>query len=84
MEFKRHERDVAEQKKVLAITSFAEFAERYGYYTLQALLIFFLIDKFNMTNETSASLVGIVISMVYISAIIGGYGKWGRFTFCRA
>jgi POT family proton-dependent oligopeptide transporter len=71
--FKRYERDVVEEKKILAITSFAEFSERYGYYTLQALLIFFLITKFNMSTDDSASLVGVVISMVYISAIVGGY-----------
>lgn len=39
-------RDLREEKKVLAITSLAEFAERYGYYIIQSLLIFYLIDKF--------------------------------------
>ncbi|MFC4891977.1 peptide MFS transporter [Pseudofrancisella aestuarii] len=65
--------DLREEKKVLAITSFAEFAERYSYYIIQSLLIFFLIGKFNISQELSASLVGTVLSMVYISAILGGY-----------
>lgn len=66
-------RDLREEKKVLAITSLAEFAERYGYYIIQSLLIFYLIDKFQISQDVSASLVGTTLSMVYISAILGGF-----------
>ncbi|MBK2026124.1 peptide MFS transporter [Francisella philomiragia] len=66
-------RDLREEKKVLAITSLAEFAERYGYYIIQSLLIFYLIDKFQISQDLSASLVGTTLSMVYISAILGGF-----------
>ncbi|MEY8702305.1 MFS transporter, partial [Francisella philomiragia] len=65
--------DYKEEKKVLSITALAEFAERYGYYVVQSLLIFFLIEKFNISQEMSASLVGTTLAMVYISAILGGY-----------
>ncbi|MED7818564.1 MULTISPECIES: peptide MFS transporter [unclassified Francisella] len=66
-------KDLKEEKKVLAITSLAEFAERYGYYIIQSLLIFYLIDKFQISQHLSASLVGTTLSMVYISAILGGF-----------
>ncbi|AIT09183.1 major facilitator transporter [Candidatus Francisella endociliophora] len=71
--YKRDVHDISEERKVLAITSFAEFAERYGYYVIQALLIFFLIDRFKISQEVSASLVGTTLAMTYISAIVGGY-----------
>ena len=71
--YKRDRHDVIEERKVLSITSLAEFSERYGYYVVQSLLIFFLIDKFNISQELSASLVGTTLAMVYISAIVGGY-----------
>lgn len=66
-------RDLREEKKVLAITSLAEFAERYGYYIIQSLLIFYLINKFQIFQDLSASLVGTTLFMVYISAILGGF-----------
>ena len=71
--YKRDIHDIAEERKVLSITSLAEFAERYGYYVVQSLLIFFLIEKFGISQEVSASLVGTTLAMIYISAIVGGY-----------
>jgi POT family proton-dependent oligopeptide transporter len=62
-----------EEKKVLLFTSLAEFAERYGYYVIQSLLIFYLIEKFGIYQDSAASLVGTTLSMVYISAILGGF-----------
>ncbi|MGQ4004876.1 peptide MFS transporter [Francisellaceae bacterium CB300] len=61
------------ERKVLIVTSMTEFAERYGYYTLQSLLVFFLIDKFGISQSLSASLVGTTLAMVYLSSILGGY-----------
>lgn len=66
-------KDLKEEKKVLFFCSVTEFAERYGYYVIQSLLIFFLIDKYNLSESISASLVGTTLSMIYISAILGGY-----------
>ncbi|ASG68408.1 MFS transporter [Francisella halioticida] len=66
-------KDLREEKKVLAIASLAEFAERYGYYIIQSLLIFYLIDKFQISQSLSVSLVGTTLAMVYISAILGEF-----------
>ena len=62
-----------DQRRVLFVTSMTEFGERYSYYIVQSLLIFYLINQFHLTQEKGANLVGTVISMVYISAIVGGY-----------
>ena len=71
--YKRDRYDAVEERKVLTVTSLVEFAERYGYYLVQSLLIFFLIEQYGMPQELSASLVGTAIAMIYISAIVGGY-----------
>ncbi|MCF6765346.1 peptide MFS transporter [Thiotrichales bacterium 19S3-7] len=63
----------SDQVKVLTISSLTEFGERYGYYVIQSLLIFFLIERFNISQHASASLVGTVLAMIYISALVGGY-----------
>lgn len=62
-----------DQNKILFFTSFTEFGERYSYYVIQALLIFFLLDKFHIDQAKSSSLVGTALGMIYISAIVGGY-----------
>ncbi|WP_119343448.1 peptide MFS transporter [Facilibium subflavum] len=64
---------IKDQKKVLTIASLTEFGERYSYYVIQSLLIFFLIDNFHIAQAKSAALVGTVLSMVYLSALVGGY-----------
>ncbi|TNF69051.1 MAG: MFS transporter [Gammaproteobacteria bacterium] len=63
----------SDQAKVLTIASLTEFGERYGYYVIQSLLIFFLIERFGISQHVSASLVGTVLAMIYISALVGGY-----------
>ncbi len=61
-----------DEKRVLLICSLTEFGERYAYYFLQSLLILFLVVHFSLPEKQSASLVGTVLAMVYISAIVGG------------
>ena len=62
-----------DQPKVLLISSLTEFGERYSYYMLQSLLILFLVFHFKIAQNISAVLVGTVLSMIYISAIVGGF-----------
>ena len=64
---------IKDQGKVLFFASFTELGERYSYYVIQALLIFFLLDKFHISEAKSSSLVGTALGMIYISAIVGGY-----------
>ncbi len=62
-----------DQTKVLFVGSMTEFGERYSYYIIQSLLIFFLIQRFGISQAESSTLVGTVLGVVYISAIVGGY-----------
>ncbi len=62
-----------DQPKILLIASLTEFGERYSYYVLQSLLILFLVFHFKIAQNVSAILVGTVLSMIYISAIVGGF-----------
>lgn len=62
-----------EEKKVLTICSLVEMGERYVFYTIQSLLVLYLIDELHLPHMTSAKLAGTVFGMVYISALMGGY-----------
>lgn len=59
--------------KALFFSGFIEFGERYSYYVIQSLLIFFLINQFGIAQSYGASLIGTTIGMIYISSIVGGY-----------
>lgn len=63
---------VKDERKVVFFASFVELAERYSFYVIQALLIFYLIKEFNLTNNTAESMIGTTLSLLYISSIIGG------------
>lgn len=65
--------DLKEEKKVLLVASSIETGERYAYYTIQALLIFFFIDHMNYEESAAETIVGTAIAMTYISAILGGF-----------
>ncbi len=43
--YKRERHDAIEERKILTVTSLAEFAERYVDYVVQALLIFSLLKN---------------------------------------
>lgn len=62
-----------DEYKVLGFAGFAEFCERYSYYIIQGLLIFYLIDKYHLSNDKSQVLVGTVLGVIYVSALVGGY-----------
>lgn len=61
------------QFKVLLIAGLTEFGERYSYYIIQSLLILFLVYHFKLQQNISAALVGTILSMIYISSIVGGF-----------
>ena len=62
-----------EQRKVLATSCLIEMGERYVFYTIQSLLIFYLIDSLHLVHASSTKLAGTVFGMEYISALAGGY-----------
>ena len=58
--------------KGLVICFFTEMWERFSYYGMRALLIFYLTQHFLFSDETAAGIYGAYISLVYITPVIGG------------
>lgn len=54
---------------VLALT---EMWERFSYYGMRALLVFFLTERFMFSDKQSFALYGSYTALVYISPILGG------------
>ena len=61
-----------EQRKILGFSSLVEMGERYVFYMIQTLLVFYLIHQLHLSHAESAKLAGTVFGLVYISALIGG------------
>ena len=58
--------------KGLVICFFTEMWERFSYYGMRALLIFYLTQHFLFSDESAAGIYGAYISLVYITPVIGG------------
>jgi hypothetical protein len=47
--------------------------ERFGFYTMMAILVLFLMAKFNLTGTEAGALYSIFYGSIYILALVGGY-----------
>lgn len=56
----------------LAVCFLTEMWERFSYYGMRALLIFYLTQHFLFSDQTAAAIFGAYISLVYITPVIGG------------
>ncbi|MDP6415136.1 MAG: peptide MFS transporter [Gammaproteobacteria bacterium] len=56
----------------LVICFLTEMWERFSYYGMRALLIFYLTQHFLFSDESAAGIYGAYISLVYITPVIGG------------
>jgi POT family proton-dependent oligopeptide transporter len=65
--------DAAKQPKGLYVLFFTELWERYGFYTVQALLVLFLTKHFLLSDERAYSIFGAYGAMIYATPVIGGY-----------
>ncbi|KRK14800.1 dipeptide tripeptide permease [Loigolactobacillus coryniformis subsp. coryniformis KCTC 3167 = DSM 20001] len=66
------------QPRGLMTLFFTEFWERFSYYGMRALLVFYLIDTvkrggLGFDEATGASIMSIYGSLVYMSSVIGGF-----------
>ncbi|MGI6411908.1 MAG: peptide MFS transporter [Bacteroidales bacterium] len=61
------------QPKGLIPAALANMGERFGFYTMMAILTLFLMSKFNMTGEEAGSLYSIFYGAIYILALAGGF-----------
>ncbi|MEO0412159.1 MAG: peptide MFS transporter [Pseudomonadota bacterium] len=69
----RSEQTILGHPRGLVVCFFTEMWERFSYYGMRALLIFYLTQHF-LFEQAQASLVyGTYISLVYITPVIGGY-----------
>ncbi len=58
--------------KALVICFLTEMWERFSYYGMRALLIFYLTQHFLFSDQVAAGIFGTYISLVYITPVLGG------------
>ncbi len=58
--------------KGLVVCFFTEMWERFSYYGMRALLIFYLTQHFLFTDQVAAGIYAAYISLVYITPVLGG------------
>jgi POT family proton-dependent oligopeptide transporter len=63
--FKKH-------PKGLIAAALANMGERFGFYTMMAILTLFLMSKFNISGTEAGSLYSIFYGAIYILALVGG------------
>ena len=59
--------------KGLYILFFAEMWERFSYYGMRALLIFYLTWHFLYESDFSLTLYGAYVALVYLGPLLGGW-----------
>jgi len=62
-----------QQPKSLWILIPIEMAETYGYFTLHAILIFYLIKELSYEDANAYALTGQFVAMAYLMPVIGGW-----------
>ncbi len=60
------------QPKGLIPAAIANMGERFGFYTMMAILTLFLMSRFDMTEDEAGSMYSIFYGSIYILALAGG------------
>lgn len=60
------------QPKGLIVAALANMGERFGFYTMMAILTLFLMSKFNLTGTEAGQLYSIFYGAIYVLALVGG------------
>jgi POT family proton-dependent oligopeptide transporter len=68
-----HENDFLGQPKGLFILFFTEMWERFSFYGMKALLIFFLTKYYLFSDEAGNLLIGSYAALVYAMPVVGGF-----------
>ena len=69
----RPQEEVGGHPKGLYILFFAEMWERFSYYGMRALLIFYLTQHWLFNDSASNVVYGAYVSLVYITPVLGGW-----------
>lgn len=66
------------QPKGLYVLSLANTGERFGYYTMLAIFLFFLQAKFGLDSAWTGQIFSIFLALVYFMPLVGGFvaDKW--------
>jgi POT family proton-dependent oligopeptide transporter len=59
--------------KGLVVLAFANMGERFGYYTMLAILALYMQSKFGLSSSTTSIIYGTFLSMVYFLPLLGGF-----------
>ncbi|MCX6267982.1 MAG: MFS transporter, partial [Bacteroidetes bacterium] len=59
--------------KGLYVAFFANMGERFGFYTMMAILVLFLQAKFNLSTENAGYIYSFFYFSIYALALLGGY-----------
>ena len=60
------------QPKGLYALALANTGERFGYYTMLAIFVLFLMDNFGMSPSTAGNIYAMFLALVYFLPFIGG------------
>ncbi len=58
--------------KGLISAALANMGERFGFYTMMAILVLFLMSKFNISGTEAGTLYSIFYGAIYVLALVGG------------
>lgn len=61
------------QPKVLSYFFLTEVWERFGFYTIQTLLVLYMVHALNFTDDRTYVIIGEFTALAYISPLLGGY-----------
>ena len=67
------EKTILGHPRGLFVLFFAEMWERFSYYGMRALLIFYLTQHWLFSDERSSVIYGAYTALVYITPVLGGY-----------
>src|SRR4030043_2237470 len=62
-----------EHPRGLIVAFFANMGERFGFYTMMAILVMFLQAKFNLSAADAGLIDGIFLFSIYALALVGGF-----------
>ena len=69
----RPQEEVIGHPKGLFLLFMAEMWERFSYYGMRALLIFYLVQHWLFTDSEASVIYGAYTALVYITPVVGGY-----------
>ena len=59
--------------KGLYVAFFANMGERFGFYTMMGILVFYLTSKFGLTESNAGVIYSVFYGLIYGLALVGGY-----------